>query len=66
MRVLVTPALSTEAQILAVAWNAFYQLWLFVATYVPYVEKKCQITVVHTLIISRIDYCNALLSMAAV
>ncbi|XP_061474960.1 small ribosomal subunit protein uS7 isoform X1 [Rhineura floridana] len=54
--VLFDPSLSLEAQ---VARNAFYHLQL-VAQLRPYLDSDDLASVVHALVTSRLDYCNAL------
>ncbi|XP_061466651.1 uncharacterized protein LOC133377174 [Rhineura floridana] len=57
--VLLDPLLSLEAQVASVARNAFYQLRL-VAQLRPYLDRENLATVIHALVTSRLDYCNAL------
>ncbi|KAF7235271.1 Vomeronasal type-2 receptor 1 [Varanus komodoensis] len=57
--VLLDPELSLEAQVTAVARNAFLQLRL-INQLRPYLEYDCLATVTHALVISRLDFCNAL------
>ncbi|KAF7245344.1 hypothetical protein EYD10_08460 [Varanus komodoensis] len=57
--VLLDPELSLEAQVTAVARNAFLQLRL-INQLRPYLEYDCLATVTHALVTSRLDFCNAL------
>uniref|UniRef100_A0A803T068 Reverse transcriptase domain-containing protein n=1 Tax=Anolis carolinensis TaxID=28377 RepID=A0A803T068_ANOCA len=57
--VLLDSALTLEAQVSAVAGRAFAQLKL-VRQLRPYLEKSDLTMVVHALVTSRLDYCNAL------
>ncbi|KAF7250425.1 hypothetical protein EYD10_03693 [Varanus komodoensis] len=57
--VLLDPELSLEAQVTAVARNAFLQLRL-INQLRPYLEYDCLATVIHALVTSRLDFCNAL------
>ncbi|KAF7235690.1 Anoctamin-2 [Varanus komodoensis] len=57
--VLLDPELSLEAQVTAVARNAFLQLRL-INQLCPYLEYDCLATVTHALVTSRLDFCNAL------
>ncbi|KAF7250183.1 putative RNA-directed DNA polymerase from transposon BS [Varanus komodoensis] len=57
--VLLDPELSLEAQVTAVARSAFLQLRL-IHQLRPYLEYNCLATVRHTLVTSRLDFCNAL------
>ncbi|XP_061470050.1 uncharacterized protein LOC133379228 [Rhineura floridana] len=57
--VLLDPLLSLEAQVASVAQNAFYQLRL-VAQLRPYLSKEHLASVIHAMVTSRLDYCNAL------
>ncbi|KAF7238972.1 Choline/ethanolaminephosphotransferase 1, partial [Varanus komodoensis] len=57
--VLLDPELSLEAQVTAVARNAFLQLRLINQLH-PYLEYDCLATVTHALVTSRLDFCNAL------
>ncbi|KAF7252094.1 RutC family protein in vnfA 5'region [Varanus komodoensis] len=57
--VLLDPELSLEAQMTAVARSAFFQLRL-IHQLRPYLENDCLVTVTHTLVTSRLDFCNAL------
>ncbi|XP_061477657.1 uncharacterized protein LOC133382019 [Rhineura floridana] len=57
--VLFGPSLSLEAQVASVARNAFYHL-RFVAQLRPYLDSDNLASVVHALVTSRLDYCNAL------
>ncbi|XP_061473928.1 uncharacterized protein LOC133380529 [Rhineura floridana] len=57
--VLFDPSLSLEAQVASVARNAFYHLRL-VAQLHPYLCGDDLASVVHALVTSRLDYCNAL------
>ncbi|XP_061487325.1 prostacyclin synthase isoform X3 [Rhineura floridana] len=57
--VLLDPSLSLEAQIASVARGAFYQLRL-VAQLRPYLDRENLASVVHVLVTSKLDYCNAL------
>ncbi|XP_061485295.1 uncharacterized protein LOC133385720 isoform X1 [Rhineura floridana] len=57
--VLFDPSLSLEAQVASVARNAFYHLRL-VAQLRPYLDSDDLASVVHALVTSRLDYCNAL------
>ncbi|KAF7244472.1 VWFA and cache domain-containing protein 1 [Varanus komodoensis] len=57
--VLLDPELSLEAQVTAVARNAFLQLRL-INQLRPYLEYYCLATVTHALVTSRLDFCNAL------
>ncbi|KAF7249282.1 Peroxisome proliferator-activated receptor gamma coactivator 1-beta [Varanus komodoensis] len=57
--VLLDPELSLEAQVTAVARNAFLQLRLSNPLR-PYLEYDCLATVTHALVTSRLDFCNAL------
>ncbi|XP_061465627.1 uncharacterized protein LOC133376825 [Rhineura floridana] len=57
--VLLDPSLSLEAQIASVAQGAFYQLRL-VAQLHPYLDRENLASVVHVLVTSKLDYCNAL------
>uniref|UniRef100_A0A803T733 Reverse transcriptase domain-containing protein n=1 Tax=Anolis carolinensis TaxID=28377 RepID=A0A803T733_ANOCA len=57
--VLLDSALTLEAQVSAVAGRAFAQLKL-VRQLRPYLVKSDLTTVVHALVTSRLDYCNAL------
>ncbi|KAF7253666.1 hypothetical protein EYD10_00580 [Varanus komodoensis] len=57
--VLLDPELSLEAQVTAVARNAFLQLRL-INQLCPYLEYDCLVTVTHALVTSRLDFCNAL------
>ncbi|XP_061441792.1 uncharacterized protein LOC133364873 [Rhineura floridana] len=52
-------SLSLEAQVASVVRNAFYQLRL-VAQLHPYLSKEDLTSVVHALVTSCLDYCNAL------
>ncbi|KAF7239223.1 Disintegrin and metalloproteinase domain-containing protein 12, partial [Varanus komodoensis] len=56
---LLNPELSLEAQVTAVARSAFSQLRL-IHQLRPYLEYDCLATVTHTLVTSRLDFCNAL------
>ncbi|KAF7238279.1 Retinoic acid receptor beta, partial [Varanus komodoensis] len=57
--VLLSPELSLETQVTAVARSAFLQLRL-INQLRPYLEYDCLATVTHTLVTSRLDFCNAL------
>ncbi|XP_061451815.1 uncharacterized protein LOC133369973 [Rhineura floridana] len=57
--VLLDPSLSLEAQVASVARSAFYQLRL-VAQLRPYLDREHLTSVIHALVTSRLDYCNAL------
>ncbi|KAF7238942.1 Fer-1-like protein 4, partial [Varanus komodoensis] len=57
--VLLDSELSLEAQVTAVARNAFLQLRLINQLH-PYLEYDCLETVTHALVTSRLDFCNAL------
>ncbi|KAF7253513.1 Vacuolar protein 8 [Varanus komodoensis] len=57
--VLLDPELSLEAQVMTVARSAFLQLRL-IHLLRPYPEENCLATVTHTLVTSRLDYCNTL------
>ncbi|KAF7249630.1 putative RNA-directed DNA polymerase from transposon BS [Varanus komodoensis] len=57
--VLLDPELSLEAQVTAVARNAFFQLRL-IHQLRPYLEYDCLATVTHALVTSRLDFCDAL------
>uniref|UniRef100_A0A803SZI2 ribonuclease H n=1 Tax=Anolis carolinensis TaxID=28377 RepID=A0A803SZI2_ANOCA len=57
--VLLDSGLTLEAQVLAVAGRVFAQLKL-VRQLRPYLEKSDLTMVVHVLVTSRLDYCNAL------
>ncbi|KAF7254014.1 Beta-centractin [Varanus komodoensis] len=57
--VLLDPELSLEAQVTAVARSAFFQLQL-IHQLRPYLEYDCLAIVTHTLVTSRVDFCNAL------
>ncbi|KAF7239834.1 F-box/WD repeat-containing protein 11 [Varanus komodoensis] len=57
--VLLDPELSLEAQVTAVARNAFLQLRL-INQLRPYLEYDCLATVTHALVTSHLDFCNAL------
>ena len=57
--VLLEPSLSLEAQVASVAQSAFYQLRL-VAQLRPYLDRDDLASVVHALVTSKLDYCNAL------
>ncbi|KAF7254753.1 Formin-2, partial [Varanus komodoensis] len=57
--VLLDPELFLEAQVMAVARSAFLQLRL-IHQLRPFLENDCLVTVTHTLITSRLDFCNAL------
>ncbi|KAF7250967.1 putative RNA-directed DNA polymerase from transposon BS [Varanus komodoensis] len=57
--VLLDPELSLEAQVTAVARNAFLQLQL-INQLRPYLEYDCLATVTHALVTSCLDFCNAL------
>ena len=57
--VLLEPSLSLEAQMASVARSAFYQLQL-VAQLHPYLDRDNLASVVHALVTSKLDYCNAL------
>uniref|UniRef100_A0A803SSM3 Reverse transcriptase domain-containing protein n=1 Tax=Anolis carolinensis TaxID=28377 RepID=A0A803SSM3_ANOCA len=57
--VLLNSGLTLEAQVSAVAGRAFAQLKL-VRQLRPYLEKSDLTMVVHALVTSRLDYCNAL------
>ncbi|XP_061477973.1 uncharacterized protein LOC133382302 [Rhineura floridana] len=57
--VVLDSSLSLEAHVAAVARNAFYQLRL-VAQLRPYLSREDLTSVVHALVTSRLDYCNAL------
>ncbi|KAF7245183.1 hypothetical protein EYD10_08612 [Varanus komodoensis] len=56
---LLDPELSLETQVAAVARSAFLQLQLFHQLR-PYLDKQSLATVIHALVTSRLDYCNAL------
>ena len=53
---LLNPALPMKVQISAVTKNAFYQLHRMTLLH-PYLDHKC-LTVIHALLISKIDNCN--------
>ena len=53
------PSLSLEAQVASVARSSFYQLRL-VAQLRPYLDRDNLASVVHALVTSQLDYCNAL------
>ncbi|KAF7247172.1 Protein HEATR9 [Varanus komodoensis] len=57
--VLLDPELSLEAQVMAVARSAFLQLRL-IHQLRPFLENDCLARVTHTLVTSRLDFCNAL------
>ncbi|KAF7246618.1 Mitochondrial tRNA-specific 2-thiouridylase 1 [Varanus komodoensis] len=57
--VLLDPELSLEAQVTAVARSAFLQLRLIHQLRL-FLENDCLATVTHTLVTSRLDFCNAL------
>ncbi|KAF7249404.1 5-hydroxytryptamine receptor 4, partial [Varanus komodoensis] len=57
--VLLDPELSLEAQVTAVARSAFLQLQL-IHQLCPFLENDCLATVIHALVTSRLDFCNAL------
>ncbi|KAF7251302.1 putative uncharacterized transposon-derived protein F52C9.6, partial [Varanus komodoensis] len=57
--VLLDPELSLEAQVTEVARSAFFQLQL-IHQLCPYLEYDCLATVTHTLVTSRLDFCNML------
>ncbi|KAF7253873.1 putative RNA-directed DNA polymerase from transposon BS [Varanus komodoensis] len=57
--VLLDPELSLEAQVTAVARSAFPQLWL-IHQLRPFLENDCLATVIHALVTSQLDFCNAL------
>ena len=57
--VLLEPSLSLEAKVASVARSAFYQLRL-VAQLRPYLDRDSLASVVHALVTSKLDYCNAL------
>ncbi|KAF7236074.1 Vomeronasal type-2 receptor 26 [Varanus komodoensis] len=57
--VLLDPEHSLEAQVTAVARSTFFQLRLILQLR-PYQEYDCLATVTHTLVTSRLDFCNAL------
>ncbi|KAF7246971.1 hypothetical protein EYD10_06929, partial [Varanus komodoensis] len=57
--VLLDPELSLEAQVTAVARNAFLQLRL-INQLRPYLEYDCLAMVTHALVTSHLDFCNAL------
>ncbi|KAF7240555.1 Thromboxane-A synthase [Varanus komodoensis] len=57
--VLLDPELSLEAQVTAVARSAFLQLWL-IHQLRPFLEHDCLATVTHTLVTSRLVFCNVL------
>ena len=55
---LLDPALSWDPQIAAVSRAAFNQLRL-ISQFCPYLDKGALRMLVYTLVISRINYCNA-------
>ena len=57
--VLLDSALSTEKQISAMARSAFLNLQQ-IAQFWPYLDRKSLMTLIHSLLISRINCCNAL------
>ena len=56
--VLLDPSLSLEAQVTSVAQNNHYQLWLVHQLH-PFLDRDSLPTVIHALVTSRLDYCNA-------
>ncbi|KAF7251494.1 Papilin [Varanus komodoensis] len=59
LEVLLNPELSLEAQVTAVARNAFLQLRL-IRQLCPYLEDNCLAIVTLAWVTSRLDFCNAL------
>ncbi|KAF7247761.1 Maturin [Varanus komodoensis] len=57
--VLLNPKLTLEAQMLAMARSAFHQLRL-IHQLRPYLEDDCLAAVMHALVTSGLDFCNAL------
>ncbi|KAF7243701.1 Pleckstrin-likey domain-containing family M member 3 [Varanus komodoensis] len=57
--VLLDPELSVEFQVAVVARSMFVQLWLIHQLH-PYLDKHCLAMVIHALVTSWLDYCNAL------
>lgn len=57
--VLLDSGLWFDIQVMAMAWNDYYQLRL-VCQFCPFLDKKNQAMVTYTLVTSRPDYCNGL------
>ena len=53
------PALTMETQVASVVRSTYFHLWQ-IAQLRPYLDGGALNTLVHTLIISRLDHCNAL------
>ena len=53
------PTLTMETQVASVVCTAFFHLWR-IARLQPYLDMGALTTLVHALVISRLDYCNAL------
>uniref|UniRef100_A0ABM5FTP4 Reverse transcriptase domain-containing protein n=1 Tax=Pogona vitticeps TaxID=103695 RepID=A0ABM5FTP4_9SAUR len=53
------PTLTMETQVASVVRSAFFHLWR-IARLRPYLDTGTLTTLVHALVISRLDYCNAL------
>ena len=53
------PTLTMETQVASVVHTAFFHLWR-IARLRPYLDTGALTTLVHALVISRLDHCNAL------
>ena len=53
------PTLTMETQVASVVRTAFFHLWR-IAWLRPYLDTGALTTLVHALVISRLDHCNAL------
>ena len=53
------PTLTMETQVVSVVHTAFFHLWR-IARLRPYLDMGVLTTLVHALVISRLDHCNAL------
>ena len=51
--------LTMETQVASVVRSAYFHLW-WIAQLRPYLDVGTLATLVHVLIVSRLDYCNAL------
>ena len=53
------PAFTMETQVVSVARSAYFHLWR-IAQLRPYLDGESLTTLVHALVISRLDHCSAL------
>ena len=60
LEVLLDPSLNLEAQVDSVARGTFLQGLRKLYQLQPHLDERSLMTVTHTLVTSRIDYCNAL------